>query len=93
MLIFNALLVDVQDGDYKSLIFEAKRYDNRLKKQVIYAESVGISKECEDFIPNYKRHIGEVCMVGVSSLVTKKGSVFLLASTDIIDLDSLGVVA
>lgn len=82
MLIFTSNLVDVQDGEYKSLIFEAKKWDSRLKKNVVYAESVGISKECEGFIPNYRKHIGETLSVGVSALVTKKGGVFLLATTD-----------
>lgn len=93
MLLFNATLVDVQDGDYKSLVFEAKKYDNRLKKNVVYAESVGISKECEQFIGNYKRHIGEMVLVGVSALVTKKGGIFLLSTTDVIDIETLGVIA
>lgn len=82
MLIFTSELVDVQDGEYKSLIFKAKRYDSRLKETITYAESVGISKECEQFIPNYRKHINETLSVGVSALVTKKGGVFLLATTD-----------
>lgn len=89
MLIFNALLVDVQDGEYKSLIFEATRFDSRLNKKVIYAESVGISKDCEKFISSYLSHVGEVVQIGVSALVTKKNSIFLLAVTDIIDVTVL----
>lgn len=92
MLMYNAELVDVQDSDnYKSLIFRAKRFDTRLNENVIFAESVGISKECEPFIANYKKHIGEVVLIGVSALKTKNNSIFLLATTDLLDLDNLGV--
>lgn len=84
MLIFMAELVDVQQGDFDSLVFKSKRYDSRLGENVTYAESVGISQECKQFIPNYKKHIGQVVSVGVNALKTKKGGIFLLATTDVI---------
>lgn len=86
MLVFNSVLVDVQtSSEFNSLIFSAKRYDSRLKKTVEYAESVGISKECLDFIPNYRKYIGEVLAVGVTALQTKKGGIFLLTTTDVLN--------
>lgn len=86
MLIFNGLLLDVETGgEYNSLIFKSKKYDSRLKQNVEYAETVGISKECLEFVPHYKKYIGEVLAVGVSALKTKKGGLFLLATTDVLN--------
>lgn len=84
MLIFSGNLVDVQTGDYNSLIFESERYDSRLKKNVTYAEMVGVAKECLEFMPNYRKYIGQSIFVGVSALKTKKGGIFLLCNTDVL---------
>lgn len=89
MLLFMGELLDVQEGDYKTLIFKSTRYDRGLSKEVECSEQVGISEECQDFIPNYKKNIGEVVAIPINALKTKKGGIFLLATGDVLDIVSL----
>lgn len=92
MLLYCAELVDVQDSEFKSLVFRSSRYDDRLKEKVVFAETVGISKECEIFIPNFKSHIGEKILIGINALMTKKkDKIFLLCLTDVLDIASVNI--
>lgn len=89
MLLFVAELVDVQTGEYNSLIFRSSKYDFGLKKRVECSQSIGITEETMIFLPNYKKHIGETIAVGVNAVVTKKVSVFYMCQTDILPIESL----
>lgn len=89
MLLFMGELLDVQEGDYNTLVFKSTRYDRGLQKDVECSEQVGISDECKDFMSNYKKNIGDVVAVPISALKTKKGNIFLLAQGDVLDIASL----
>lgn len=89
MLVFLGELVDVQTGEYNSLIFRSQRYDFGLKKQVECSESVGVTEETMQFLANYKKHIGQTIAVGVNAIVTKKQKVFLMCQTDILPFQDL----
>lgn len=86
MLLFVGELIDVQTGEYNSLVFKSERFDIGLGIKVPCSESVGVSKECLEFIPNFKKHINEQVVIGVNALKTKKGGIFYLATTDVLDI-------
>lgn len=87
MLMFLSELIDVQTGEFNSLIFKSKKYDMGLKKMVECSQSVAIPQECIQFLASYRSKIGEVVAVGVSSIITKKGKIFYMSQTDILNLD------
>ncbi len=87
MLLFTGELLDVQTGEYNSLVFKSKRYDMGLKQEVPCSESVGISDECLPFLQNYKKCIGDDVAVPVLAIKTKKGGIFLLTNGDVITKD------
>lgn len=89
MLLFVGELLDVQTGDYNTLVFKSKRFDVGLGVEVPCSEQVGISEECKEFIPNYKKNIGEFVAVPIRALKTKKGGIFLLAQSDLLDFTML----
>lgn len=89
MLVFVGDLLEVQTGEYNSLVFRSTKYDIGLKENVPCSVSVGISEETQEFIGNYRKHIGEKIAVGVVALVTKKSSVFYLSQTDVLDFSEV----
>ena len=89
MLMFSGRLVDVQVGDYNSLIFRAEKYDFRLKERVVYGESISIPNELLDVIPNFKKHIGENVLIGIRAILTKDKKMFFMADSDVIDTEEL----
>ncbi len=94
MYLFTGELLDVDTGTgenpFKVLVFEGSRYDFGLKKNVPVSISLGIGKELEHFIPNYKKHIGEKILLGVETRMNKKKTgVFSWVQTDILDVSQL----
>lgn len=89
MKFFSGKLLNVENGNYKSLIFQSKKFDVGLKRYVDCSESIGISEECLCFINNYENFIGENIIVGINVLPTKKGGIFTIATTDVLTLDDL----
>lgn len=89
MLLFVGELLDVQEGDYKTLVFKSTKFDRGLQESVPCSESVGISDECAAFIPNYKKHIGEMISVPIAAIKTKRGGIFLLSQGDLIDIPQM----
>lgn len=86
-------LLEVQTGEYNSLVFHSKKYDMGLKKMVECSESIGIPEETMQFLSNYKKHVGEIVAVGVSAVVTKKGKIFKMVQTDVMTIDELNQAA
>lgn len=91
MLLFVGELVQVQTGDYKTLVFRSTRYDMGLKERVPCSVNVAVSDECIHYLDNYTKHIGDTIAIGVNALVTQKGRIFYLTDTDILDITELGV--
>lgn len=90
MYLFTAELIDVQNGEFNSLVFKSKKFDYGLNEEVPCSVSIGISKDCEIYIPNYKKHIGERVLIGVEPRITKnKSSIFSFVKTDILDVAKL----
>ena len=89
MLLFIAELVDVQTGEYNSLVFKSKRFDYGLKKYVECSQSVGITDETMPFLANYKKHIGKTIAVGVNAIKTKKGTLYYMCQTDVLQPETV----
>lgn len=89
MLLFAGELVDVQTGEYNTLVFASTKYDAGLKKQVECSVSIGITDETLQFLSNYKANIGEKIAVGVNPIITKKGKIYYMLLTDILDFNNL----
>lgn len=89
MLLFAGELVDVQTGEYNTLVFASTKWDAGLKKQVECSVSVGITDETMPFLANYKSKIGEKIFVGVNPIITKKGKIYYMLLTDVLDFDAL----
>ncbi len=79
MLYFIGELLEVQTGEYNSLIFRSKQWDMGLKEFVPCSVSVGIADEVIQFLPTYKKLVGYVVKVPVLNIKTRKGGLFLLA--------------
>lgn len=90
MYLYMGELIDVQDGEFKSLIFKTTKYDYGLKTEVPTSYSIGIPNDFVTNIPNYKKHIGEMILVGVRPQMTKsKKSIFTWVQTDVLDPSTL----
>ena len=86
MLMMMGELIDVQTGDFNSLVFKSSKFDFGLGQEVPSSESVAIFDETKQFVANYKSHIGERVALPVRVLKTKKGGILLVANSDILDL-------
>ncbi len=84
MLLFTGELLEVQKGEYNSLVFKSEKYDMGLKIKVPCSQSIGISQECMIFLSNYEKHVGQNVAVPVTPLKTKKGGIFLLTEGDVV---------
>lgn len=90
MYLFTAELIDVQDGEFRSLIFKSQKWDRYLNQNVPMSMSVGIGNDLAVNIPNYKKHIGEKILIGVEPRITKdKKGIFAWATTDVLDVTQL----
>lgn len=87
MIIYMGEILKVENNDgFKTITFEAERFDRDLSKTVQYAEKVIITDECEQFMSNYKKHIGETVTISVSATPKKKGGgVWFLTQSDVLD--------
>lgn len=90
MYLFSGELIDVQDGEFRSLIFKSQRWDRGLNMNVPTSVSLGIGNEMAVNIPNYKKHIGEKILIGVEPRITKdKRGIFSWVQTDVLDISQL----
>lgn len=89
MKFFSGKLLNVENGNYKSLIFQSKKFDVGLKRYVDCSESFGISQECLSFIDNYESCIGENIIVGINILPKQTKGFFIIVTTDVLTLDDL----
>lgn len=80
---YEGKLIDVETGDYNSLVFESSKFDYRLQREVPISETVGISKEDLPNLPAFKKFIGEMISVPVNAIKTKKGGIFLLSNGEV----------
>lgn len=90
MYLYTAELINVQEGDFRSLVFRTQKWDRNLNQNVPASASIGIGNDMVPYIPNYKKHIGEKILIGVEPRVTKdKRNVFSWVTTDILDISTL----
>ncbi|AXH76073.1 MAG: hypothetical protein [Inoviridae sp.] len=87
MIIYMGEILKVENNDgFKTITFEAERYDRGLNKNVPCSEQVIITDECEHFWSNYQKHIGETVSISVSAVPKKKGGgVWFLTQSDVLD--------
>uniref|UniRef100_A0AAU8BAC6 Uncharacterized protein n=1 Tax=Dulem virus 65 TaxID=3145776 RepID=A0AAU8BAC6_9VIRU len=89
MRLFVGKLLSVETGKYNNLVFMSSKFDFGLKKMVECSESIGISDECQQFIPNYKSHIGETIAVTINTFRKKTGGLCTFVQSDILDIEEL----
>lgn len=87
MIIYMGEILKVENNDgFKTITFEATRFDRGLGKTVPCSEQVIITDECEHFMPNYQKNINEMVSISVSAVPKKKGGgVWFLTQSDILD--------
>lgn len=87
MIVYIGEVLKVENNDgFKTITFESERYDYGLGKKVPCSEQVIITDECQHFMPNYQKHIGEMVQISVTATPKKKGGgVWFLTQSDILD--------
>ena len=78
----SGLILDVQDNDFKGLVFHSEKFDSGLGKNVECSLTVGVSKEHLHLLPEYKKLIGQHVNIPVVALPTKKGGIFLITGSN-----------
>ncbi len=91
MIIYMGEILNVENNDgFKTITFESERYDRGLKKNVPCSEQVIITDECQEFMPNYQKHIGEMVQISVTATPKKKGGgVWYLTQSNILQVPSI----
>lgn len=87
MLIYMGELLKAEDKDgFKSLTFRSERFDYKLGEVVPFGEGIIVTDECEDFMSNYQKHVGEVISISVRPIIGKnKRDIYYLTLSDVLD--------
>ncbi len=80
-------LLKAEDKDgFKSLTFRSERYDFKLGEVVPFGEGIIVTDECEHFMPNYQKHVGEMVSISVRPIIGKnKRDIYYLTLSNILD--------
>ena len=91
MLVYMGELLKVEDKDgFKSLTFRSERYDYKLGEIVPFGEGIIVTDECEHFMANYQKHVGNVVSISVRPIIGKnKRDIYYLTLSDVLDWTEL----
>lgn len=75
-----AKLINVQTGDFNSLVFQGTKWDSGLQKEVEASQSVMIAKDHMYLVEEYQKAKGLTISIPVRVGVTKKGGLWYSTS-------------
>lgn len=76
MLAYTGKLINVQTGDFNSLVFAGTKWDVGLQKEVEASVNIAISKDHLYLVDEYRKSMGNPVSIPVRAGVTKKGGIW-----------------
>ena len=76
MLAYTGKLINVQTGDFNSLIFAGTKWDVGLQKEVEASVNIAIRKDHLYLVDEYRKSMGNPVSIPVRAGVTKKGGIW-----------------